>query len=87
MSTRVASLPMYNLPETAAVNTAFWRALSDELQRDGVADVPGELLMTRPPVPEAIRPGTLFTQTCGYPLQTIYRGQYRLLGVPPAVRQ
>lgn len=82
MSTRVASLPMYNLPEMAAVNTAFWRALAEELQRDDVADAPGELLRESPPVPEAIRPGTLFTQTCGYPLQTIYQGQYQLLGVP-----
>ncbi len=66
----------------AAVNSAFWRALAEELRRDGVADAPGELLTESPPVPEAIPPGTLFTQTCGYPLQTIYQGQYQLLGVP-----
>src|SRR5262245_33492141 len=36
----------------------------------------------RKPVPEEIEPETLFTQVCGYPLQTIYRGQAALLGAP-----
>jgi ABC-type phosphate/phosphonate transport system substrate-binding protein len=82
MSAFVASLPMYNLPEMAAVNTAFWRAIAEELRQEGIADTPDELVMDSPPVPDAIRPATLFTQTCGYPLQTIYQGQYQLLGVP-----
>jgi ABC-type phosphate/phosphonate transport system substrate-binding protein len=82
MSASVASLPMYNLPEMAAVNTAFWRALAEELRQEGIGNAPDELLTECPPVPDAIRPGTLFTQTCGYPLQTIYQGQYQLLGVP-----
>jgi ABC-type phosphate/phosphonate transport system substrate-binding protein len=82
MSAPVASLPMYNLPEMAAVNAAFWRAMAEELRQEGIVDAPDELLMDSPPVPDAIRPGTLFTQTCGYPLQTIYQGQYQLLGVP-----
>jgi ABC-type phosphate/phosphonate transport system substrate-binding protein len=37
---------------------------------------------TRPPVPAAIGADTLFSQVCGYPLQTIFRGQARLLGIP-----
>jgi ABC-type phosphate/phosphonate transport system substrate-binding protein len=82
MSAPVASLPMYNLPEMAAVNTAFWHAMAEELRQEGIVNAPDELLMESPPVPDAIRPGTLFTQTCGYPLQTIYQGQYQLLGVP-----
>ena len=82
MSAPVASLPMYNLPEMAAVNAAFWRAMAEELRYEGIIDAPDELLMDSPSVPEAIRPGTLFTQTCGYPLQTIYQGQYQLIGVP-----
>jgi len=82
MSALFASLPMYNLSEMAAVNTAFWRAIAEELRQEGIRGVPDELLIDCPPVPDAIRPGTLFTQTCGYPLQTIYQGQYQLLGVP-----
>ncbi len=74
-----ASLPMYNLPEMRGVNAAFWAALREELNDP---DAPEALSFDRPPVPGAIGPENLFTQVCGYPLQTIYRGQARLLGVP-----
>ncbi len=77
-----ASLPMYNLPEMAERNSAFWHALEGELRRDGAWDVAATLAPRRPPVPGEIGPDVLFSQTCGYPLQTIYRGQHQLLGVP-----
>jgi ABC-type phosphate/phosphonate transport system substrate-binding protein len=77
-----ASLPMYNLPEMAAANAAFWQALSAEMADEGIEDLPHTLAFARPPVPDEIGTTTLFSQTCGYPLQTIYRGQYQLLGVP-----
>jgi ABC-type phosphate/phosphonate transport system substrate-binding protein len=44
--------------------------------------VPKELDFERKPVPASIEPDTLFTQVCGYPLQTIYRGQAIILGAP-----
>lgn len=73
---------MYNLPEMRVVNAAFWAALCAELEAEGMTGLPAELSFDRPPVPGAIEPDNLFTQVCGYPLQTIYRGQARLLGVP-----
>ena len=75
------SLPMYNLPEMEAANTAFWFALQTELARLGVygPDAPD---FTRKPVPAEIEPETLLTQVCGWPLQTRYAGQARILGVP-----
>ncbi len=76
------SLPMYNLPEMQAANTAFWQALRTELAALGLAGLPAAPDFTRPPVPGGIEPETLFTQVCGWPLQTIYAGQARLLGVP-----
>lgn len=82
MTMLTASLPMYNLPEMRPRNAAFWDALADELRRDGRSDLPTELTFTRGPVPDKIGDEVLFSQTCGYPLQTIYSGQYRLLGVP-----
>lgn len=82
MTTLTASLPMYNLPEMAGRNAAFWDALAQELRRDGLSDLPEELLFSRPAVPAAIGSEVLFSQTCGYPLQTIYGGQFQLLGVP-----
>jgi ABC-type phosphate/phosphonate transport system substrate-binding protein len=82
MTMLTASLPMYNLPEMRPQNTAFWEALADELRRDGRTDLPAGLTFAGGPVPDRIETDVLFSQTCGYPLQTIYRDQYRLLGVP-----
>ncbi|WP_245767201.1 phosphate/phosphite/phosphonate ABC transporter substrate-binding protein [Stigmatella erecta] len=77
-----ASLPMYNAPGMRAVNTAFWTALSGLLREEGIEGVPESLSFERPPVPEVIGDEVLFTQVCGYPLQTVYQGQYRLLARP-----
>jgi ABC-type phosphate/phosphonate transport system substrate-binding protein len=82
MTELTASLPMYNLPEMANRNVAFWKALSEEIGAEHVPDLPSELSFSRPAVPEAIGREVLFSQTCGYPLQTVYRGQFALLGVP-----
>lgn len=76
------SLPMYNLPEMADAHAAFWDALAEELRTEGVSGLPATLSFNRPPVPDEIGAGTFFSQTCGYPLQTIFGGQYELLGVP-----
>jgi ABC-type phosphate/phosphonate transport system substrate-binding protein len=77
-----ASLPMYNLPEMRADNAAFWLAIRTEAERLGVTGLPAELDFTRKPVPDRIEADTLFTQVCGWPLQTIYSGQATVLGVP-----
>ena len=82
MTELTASLPMYNLPEMAPRNTTFWKALSEEISAEGFANRPVELSFSRSPVPDAIGQEVLFSQTCGYPLQTIYRGQFALLGAP-----
>ena len=79
---KTASLPMYNFPGMRAANAAFWDALSGLLREAGVADVPEHLTVDRAPVPDGIGEEVLFTQTCGYPLQTIYKGQHQLLARP-----
>ncbi len=76
-----ASLPMYNLPEMRPVNAAFWAALRTALAESGVAS-PEALIFERPPVPERIGAEVLFSQTCGYPLETIFQGQAIRLGTP-----
>jgi ABC-type phosphate/phosphonate transport system substrate-binding protein len=73
---------MYNLPEMQTVNAAFWDAVRRELQGQGIGDLPDSLDFGRRPVPERIEGDTLLTQVCGYPLQTVYRGQAALLGAP-----
>jgi ABC-type phosphate/phosphonate transport system substrate-binding protein len=77
-----ASLPMYNFPRMRAVNAAFWSALAGLLQDAGVKDVPEALTADRAPVPDSIGEEVLFSQTCGYPLQTLYAGQHQLLARP-----
>jgi ABC-type phosphate/phosphonate transport system substrate-binding protein len=77
-----ASLPMYNLSEMRAANDAFWAALRREAQRLGLNGLPIQLEHDEPAVPTALQADLIFSQACGYPLQTIYRGQATLLGVP-----
>jgi ABC-type phosphate/phosphonate transport system substrate-binding protein len=79
---RRASLPMYNLPEMRAANAAFWDAIRTELDRLGHEGAPTILDFDRRPVPAEIERDIVFTQVCGYPLQTIYRGQATILGAP-----
>ncbi len=73
---------MYNLPEMRPFNVAFWNAVRLEFARYGKGDLPVDLDFARPPVPPAIETGAVFTQVCGYPLQTIFRDQAVLLGAP-----
>jgi len=80
--TPTASLPMYNLPEMRAVNARFWEALRGLLLEAGLRDLPEGLSYERPPVPDRIGPEVLFSQTCGYPLETIFAGQAARLGTP-----
>src|SRR5712675_3662786 len=77
-----ASLPMYNLPEMRPANALFWKALRELLAASGLRDLPETLSFERPPVPERIGPEVLFSQTCGYPLETIFSGQAVRLGSP-----
>ena len=82
MVMRIVSLPMYNLPEMRTVNARFWDALRGLLVEAGLRDVPETLSFDRPPVPGRIGPEILFSQTCGYPLETIFSGQAIRLGTP-----
>jgi hypothetical protein len=72
-----ALLPMYALPEMAGANDAFWAAL-----RQDVPGLPPHLSPPPPHLPDAIETTTIFSQMCGYPLKTLFAGQYVLLGTP-----
>jgi ABC-type phosphate/phosphonate transport system substrate-binding protein len=72
---------MYNLPEMRSVNAAFWTALKGLLSEANIA-APDDLLFERPPVPDRIGREVLLSQTCGYPLETLFRGQAVQLGTP-----
>jgi ABC-type phosphate/phosphonate transport system substrate-binding protein len=80
--TALVSLPMYNLPEMRDANTRFWQALRGLLLEAGLADVPQDLIFERGPVPPRLEHELLFSQTCGYPLETVFKGQAIRLGAP-----
>ena len=73
---------MYNLPEMREVNARFWEALRGLLVEAGLREVPETFTFDRLPVPERIGSELLFSQTCGYPLETIFAGQAVRLGTP-----
>ncbi len=78
----LVSLPMYNLPEMQAANARFWAALRGILGETGLNDAPETLVFERGPVPDRLEPELLFSQTCGYPLETVFKGQAIRLGAP-----
>jgi hypothetical protein len=65
---RVASLPMYDLPEVRPALDALWAGLARHLAREGVLDVPCAL--TRGASLDGFwsRPDLLLSQCCGYDL-------------------
>jgi hypothetical protein len=65
-----------------AVNARFWDALRGLLVEAGLRDVPESLTFDRLLVPDRIGPEILFSQTNGYPLETIFSGQAVRLGTP-----
>ncbi len=79
---RLASLPMYDLPELARATESWWRGLAGAMTREGLRDVPARL--TRPDDHTALwrGPGLLFSQTCGYPLTHAYKDDLRLVATP-----
>ena len=73
-----ASLPMYNPAEAPGASAALWSGIARHFRRAGIENVP-DVLLDRPPIPDHwFSDELLFSQTCGYPLQTIHRGQGRL---------
>jgi hypothetical protein len=80
--TPTASLPMYNLPEMRPINAQFWEGLRGLLVEAGLDELPETLHFDRLSVPERIGPEVLFSQVCGYPLETIFSGQAVRLGTP-----
>ena len=78
----LASLPMYNLPETADASAALWRGLARHFRRAGIPDVP-DALAAQPKVPDHwLSPDLLFSQTCGYPLTHALAGGVQLVATP-----
>lgn len=80
--TRVASLPMYDLPGLAAATDALWAAIAGACRAEGVGEVPVALERTRPHREVWRDPRLFLSQTCGYPLVHELAGRVRVVATP-----
>ncbi|MDJ0972285.1 MAG: PhnD/SsuA/transferrin family substrate-binding protein [Kiloniellales bacterium] len=65
---KLASLPMYDLPELRASTDAWWQGLADAFRRQGLEDVPETLERGERPDGPGCRKRLIFGQCCGYDL-------------------
>lgn len=77
----IASLAMYDRPETAAATNRFWAAIRDNLRRSGIA-APQDLNRDAPFWPVWQSPDLVFSQTCGRPFRQVLHDQVQLVGTP-----
>ena len=78
----VASFPMYNLPEVRLALDGLWKGMARNFRREGIAEVPDELVHGR-----AVRklwndPNLFISQCCGYDLVNRYADKLTPLAVP-----
>jgi len=80
--TRIANLPWYDFPETAASTDAFWRAVAARLRSAGIADVPDELARDDAHDEQWRHPRLLLSQACGYDVLYDSRAHLRAIARP-----
>ena len=73
----IASLPMYDRPETAAAHDRLWQAIQTRLGYGPKALLRGENLAD-----QWLDPDLLLSQTCGLPYRSILHGKVQLLCAP-----
>ena len=73
----IATLPMYDRPETAAANDALWRAI-----RTRLGFGPDHLTRPDDPWPLWQSPDLLLGQTCGLPYRARLHDRVQLVGTP-----
>lgn len=78
----IANLPMYDLPELRGVTDAWWEGLAQAFRSEGIDDVPASLNRSVGYRDAWLLPDLLISQTCGYPLTHVLRGQVDLLATP-----
>jgi len=73
----IASLPMYDRPETAAANDRLWQGV-----RARLGEGPGELTRDGNPWDHWQSPDLLLSQTCGLPYRSRLYDRVNLVGTP-----
>lgn len=78
----IASLGMYDRPETAPANDRLWAAIRDGLRAEGIA-APDALTRGEHAYWDAWQsPDLVFSQTCGFPFRAKLHDQVTLIGTP-----
>lgn len=78
----IASLGMYDRPETAAANDRFWAGIRDGLRAEGI-QAPESLTRGEHAYWNAWQsPELTFSQTCGFPFRAKLHDQVTLIGTP-----
>ena len=79
---RVASMPMYDMPEVAAALDDLWAGLARHFRREGVGEVPARIVHGRSLQDLWRDPELCFSQCCGYDLINSYAGNLKPLATP-----
>ena len=78
----IASLPMYDRPETAPANDRLWTGIRDRMRAAGIA-APDALTRGADDLwPQWKSPELAFSQTCGLPYRAKLHGKVALIGTP-----
>jgi ABC-type phosphate/phosphonate transport system substrate-binding protein len=78
----VASMPMYDMPEVRTALDSLWNGFAHNLRREGVTDVPEELVHDRPLCHLWNDPELWFSQCCGYDLVNGYAEKLTPIATP-----
>lgn len=74
---RIASMPMYDMPEVREALDTLWTGLAHNMKREGVPDVPGAIVHGRTLHDLWSDPRPLFSQCCGYDIVHRYARKLR----------
>lgn len=77
----IASLPMYDRPETAAANDRLWALIRTALE-PGIEGLPDHLTRDGADWDHWQSPDLLLSQTCGFPYRTELHGKVTLVASP-----
>lgn len=78
----IASLPMYDRPDTMAANDRFWAVIRDGLRARGIA-APDALCRDETRLYDQwLSPDLVLSQTCGLPYRADLHGKVTLVGTP-----
>jgi len=79
---RVASMPMYDMPEVRSTLDSLWKDMARNLRLEGISDVPGKLAHGRRLGNLWGNPALFISQCCGYDLVNRYAGTLVPIATP-----